>query len=294
MLRSASWLVAAVLVSAVAGTGRADFVLSGSEHLNVNLAHDIGILYDSSTANVVSGGNVSLFDVNDEALLRVVSGEVHNLRLYDNSNVDISGGDVGALSAYSNSSIHMSTGSIVWRLDAYDSTSVDIFGGTIDLLYAWNENPVAISGGTIRKASFRGNSTAEVSGGIFDNLDAIWDSTTTISGGEFSAGVNMGSSGTMDIFGGSIPSLSASDGIVTFHGYDFRGSGGLSLEDEWVVGTGWLTGKWSDGTAWITRVDVNSGPWATIRLNVVPEPSTLAMLLCGLLAITCYWKRRRG
>ena len=82
------------------------------------------------------------------------------------------------------------------------------------------------------------------------------------------------------------------DSSVTLRGYDFRGGAGdLILDGDRILGTGVLIGKWFDDTSWALTID-NNDPGAMV--TTIPEPSTLAMLLCGLLTLTCYWKRRRG
>ena len=74
MIRLASCLaVLAVLVSAV--TGRADFVLTGTQHLDVTQSHDEGTLHDSSTADILSGGRIEKnISVEDNAHLQVFDG----------------------------------------------------------------------------------------------------------------------------------------------------------------------------------------------------------------------------
>lgn len=51
-------LVAAVCVSLMSGVARADFTLTGSQHLDVSDHHGFGKLYDSSTATILPGGVV--------------------------------------------------------------------------------------------------------------------------------------------------------------------------------------------------------------------------------------------
>jgi hypothetical protein len=98
----------------------------------------------------------------------------------------------------------------------------------------------------------------------------------------------------MNVSGGIInDGLWARDtSTVTLYGYDFRATGGLSLNGEKVLGTGLLTGKWFDGTPWATNIRANESG-ATIR--AIPEPSTLALLGMGAAGLlVCAWPRRGG
>ena len=70
--------------------------------------------------------------------------------------------------------------------------------------------------------------------------------------------------------------------IVTFDGYDFGATDGLTLDGNTVLGTGVLTGKWADGTAWTTTIE-DHDPTATIL--AVPEPAALSLLALGGLAL---------
>ncbi len=176
-------LVAAVLTLMISAAARADFSLIGTEHLDVTWSHANGYLSDSSTADVLDGGSVSV------------------LYAHDSSTVDISGGNIGLFVTTRDSVVRISDGSVS-DLYAYQNSTVDISGGQVAHL------------------------------GVFDTMD--------------------------------IPSSN----VVTFHGYDFQATAGLSLDGNKVVGTGLLTGKWLDGILWVTAVR-GTPPGATIQ--VLPE-----------------------
>jgi len=113
--------VLVLVVSAGAATGRADFVRTGNDHLEVNSYHGTGIMYDSSTVDVVSGGSVDLTEVNDDALLRVVGGKVLNLRTFDTGTAEIVSGD----------STMMITGGEFQKLRMVSGGTADIAGGSM-------------------------------------------------------------------------------------------------------------------------------------------------------------------
>jgi len=110
--------------------------------LNDNMTHDLNSavaedhveVYNSTTVNLLTGGEIS-----------------GNLKAYDNSTVNVSGGTIGdGLWAWDNSTVNVSGGSITGDLDAYDSSTVNVSGGSIgDDLKAYDNSTVNVSGGTI-------------------------------------------------------------------------------------------------------------------------------------------------
>jgi hypothetical protein len=86
---------------------------------------------------------------------------------------------------------------------------------------------------------------------------------------------------TVDISGGSVGWLYAYDwSVVSFYGQNFSVGEGLSLYDDRVLGTGWLSGEWFDGTPWSVNIYRNA---PTVTILAIPEPATL--LLFGLGAV---------
>jgi len=126
MCRFTSFLT--VLVLAAASTVRADFILVDSQHLEVAVAHSTGVLYDSNTADVVSGGRITNAYVNDEALLQALGGYVGSgggLWVYNAGEVQIAtGGWVYGLSAYDTGEVHIAGGVVHGYLKAYGSSTV--------------------------------------------------------------------------------------------------------------------------------------------------------------------------
>ena len=111
-------------------------------------------------------------------------------------------------------------------------------------VYAWDSSTVNIFDNT--------------SSGGGDAIYAYGNSTVNISGG-----------GLNDIYG-------YTDSSITFHGYDFMATDGLTLDDGYVLGTGVLTGNWFDDTYFSIDILENG---ATIM--AIPEPSTLLLLGLG-------------
>ncbi len=268
------FLIAVALVLVLASTGRADFVLAGSDYLEVNSTHSNGILFDSSTANVVAGGEIGNAYVNDASSLAVSGGNVGALESYSTSNVDMSAGRItNHLYSYDTSSVVLSGGEVGTYLYSYDTSSVVVSGAKVDYMAAYEMSSVNVSGGEILRLASYETTSVDISGGYIDNLV-------------------LGQMSTADISGGDIGGVSANeDSSVTFFGYDFRTTDGLSLDGDMVVGTGLLMGKWQDGTQWF--IHIGSHPeTSTIRVNVIPEPSTIIMLLTGALGLLFYRLRK--
>lgn len=305
-------LIATVFILTVAGNGRADFVLDGVQHLDVTSSHSAGVLWESSSADVQAGGSVTNAHLNDDAVLTVSGGNVRDLdarnasritissgmisnilHAYDASAVTISGwgGVSSALYAHNDSTVDISDGWAI-SLSAYNDATVNVSGGTVHHLETNNDSTADISDGRIYSLKAHDTSSVVLSGGTVSDIDrglsAFGASTVAISGGSVAGYVNAWNTSTMDISGGTISVLNAyEESSVTIHGFDFRATGGLSLDGEIVLGTGVLTGKWSDGTSWIMPIQGNDSG-ATIR--VVPEPATLSLLALSGLA---FLRRRR-
>jgi hypothetical protein len=251
--------LATSLVAGVAEAG--DFVLSGNQHLNVTTAYANGVLYDSSTADVLAGGSIFHAYANDCSVLSVASGGVSYLDAYDTSAANISGGDVGYLNAYNTGVVNISGGNVS-SIFAYNTSVANMSGGGVGDLGADGTGVVNASGGTVSRMIARYGGVANMSGGSVSNLVARFGGAANISGGSL----------------GDLAAYETSS--ATFYGYDFRAFGGLSLDGQRVVGlTGILTGKWCDGTPWVTTISWH-GSEAIMR--VVPEPSSVLALLLAV------------
>jgi len=282
-----------------AGTARANFVLEDTGHLDVTTSHDTGVLWNSSTADVLTGGYIGYAYVNDEATLHVLKLQgtsresVRNLYAYDMSTVDISGavdnnyyGTVSYLTAYAKSTVNISGGRVGRYLYAYGSSVVNVSGGDVnDYLNACDSSTVNVSGGEVgNQINASATSTVDISGGLVAYLNVSATSTVDISGGLVGTLITENAS-TVDISGGLVGNLYAyNPSTVTLHGYDFRATGGLTLDGDNVLGTGVLTGRWygPDDTMWAMTI---SGNAAGATILAIPEPATLSLLALGGLAM---------
>jgi hypothetical protein len=241
--------------------------------LEVDSSHSVGILYDSSTADVVVGGYVKDAYVNNASGLMIFAGGVGTVESYDTSTVTVFGGGIIGLNAYDTSSMIISGGGIQ-SLKSQDASSVDISGGVVNRMNTSNTSSMIISGGTFDILYTYDVSNVDISGGNFNDLFVYNTSNVDISGG--------GIENYLKVYGTS---------SVTFHGYDFRVTGGLRLEGDRVLGTGALTGRWFDKTPWIVNVSRND---ASATILVVPEPSTLVLLAMGAMGLVGYaWRQRK-
>jgi len=142
------------ILAIAASTHAQDFTLTNNEHLDVTSDYHYGYLWDSSTANVTTGGSMSYAQANDEAIL------------------NISGGKVEELEASNNSTLNIYNGLVTDDIDAYHNTNVNIFGGSVDGLRTYDNSTVNMSGGSI---SEDGLQVWDASIVIFDGYDFTLD-----------------------------------------------------------------------------------------------------------------------
>ena len=238
--RKVLYLVAAAvltLAGSLVSQARADFILTGTEYLNVTAAHDTGILYDSSTAKVLGGGYIQDAYISGSASLLVQrpSGEaVGTARVYDAGLVAVSSGNLSKLYAYGNSGVDM-TGGYISKAYVNDEAHLAVSaGGKITSIYASNASSVAVNGATVDFVRTNDTSSAVVSsatgeGPVSGGLDANDNSTMTVIGGSFyslrasntsNATVNGGNfSGWIEAFGSSMVTLSGGETASLFAYY---------------------------------------------------------------------------
>jgi len=270
-----------VVALCCAGQARADFVLSGSEHLEVNSSHGRGDLNDSSTVDLLLGGSISRVHVQDEALLRFLGGTVS--QLYVEGSVEVFGGCPGRYlisHVYSGGVIDILSGVFGRRTTVTGAGVVNIYGGTFPgssyetCVSIGDSINVNVYGGIFeRGVSVSDASEVVISGGTFSHrLSAGGTSSLDISDGTFLGELIVADTSTLSISGGDFPVLivgGSSD--VFFQGYDFGATDGLYLDGDKVLGSGTLTGKWEDGTSWAASIPY-IGSSATIR--IISEPLT--------------------
>lgn len=250
------------------------FALYGTEHLDVTSYYLTGILWDSSTADVTTGGAIMNAYLNGTSNMTISDGYIGNLYSSNTSNVSISGGQVaGNIYAHENSMINITGGSIK-SLQAIGASVTNIFGGNIFNLSINYSGKVNMFGGNIERLYTHGTSKANIYGG---NLDYLIGDNTSIT----------------NIYGGNIHALQANNANkITFYGSDFHTTNGLFLFNTRVLGTGILTGKWIDGTPWTIDIVTNT-PSATIKVITIPEPTSLLAFLAGLMGFGTIIKYRK-
>jgi hypothetical protein len=162
--------VAAVLVLILISQAQG-FILTGNQQTMVNgLCPGINALYDTSRADVVSGGNV------------------YQLKTYDNSSMTISdSGNVTFLNTYENSNVDMYNGT-VQVFGTQGSSSADIYGGSVHSLGIFNSSFVSISGGSAANLYTHDFGSAELSGGSFGTLGAYNSSIITFNAQDYILG----------------------------------------------------------------------------------------------------------
>jgi len=144
------------LLAIAASTHAEDFTLIDTQHLDITTSYINGYLWDFSTANVLTGGDISCAYVNDEAILDISGGYVDELAAYNNSTVNVFTGNVGdnGFSVHDSSTLNVFGGNFKENISARDSSMVNISGGSIEMLQVddlWLNGPqrVNIDGGTI-------------------------------------------------------------------------------------------------------------------------------------------------
>lgn len=237
-------LVIGGIVQAVVLGEDPEFTLTGNDYLAVTIAYSQGELYDDSSTDIQPSGSIT------------------QVSAYDNSSVTLSGGSVGQLSVYDNTSIMFSNGSAN-QISTSDSSDITIFDGSINELYADDTSSVQLFDGSV-VSLFAGDSvTVNIFGGTVMDYLGAWGSSE------------------LELTGGAIVYLDAG-GIsqTTFYGYGWSVTGGLSIVDNQLFGTGMLSGFWEDGTSWNTEIGWNADT-ATITLVQVPEPSMIFLMTIG-------------
>ena len=245
-----------VATLAVAVRARADFVLTGTEHLDVSSAHDVGGMWDTSTADLLYGGRISTTYVNDEANLHITDGWISTLNAYNSSSVDMWGGEVSTSYLYGEAWLRLAYGDVS-QLTARDHSRFGVYGNVVTL------NAYDSSRGDINRRS-------DVS-----TLYAHGEARLRVLDGKVST-LEAGDSSSAHLWGGEVLNLSAEGASsVTIHGYDFHVSGGLTWNGDELLGSGVLTGKWAGADEWwITTIQTNA-PGASLRAMVlVPGDAT--------------------
>ena len=245
MSRKAVLVILMVANMLVTGTAWADFYLTGTQHMNVTSNHSTGALYDSSSVDISGGQTLSLGAWNSSTV-NITGGYVGDLDLWNSSSMNISGGYTSTVDASDNTTVNITGGDVNGHLILKDTSSATFSGGNM------NGYLVAF-----------GSSSVTISGGKFRNNHSAWIKTTEYSTMNISDGyvykLTPLDSSTVDVTGGLVRQVTATgtSSTVSFYGYDFSGSVGISFAGDTVLGTGELSGRWLDGTLWTTNINIH-------------------------------------
>ncbi len=204
--------------------------------------------------------NVRLFDtLPDHTTVDMTGGSAYNILTYDFSTLNVSGGQTEVF-AYNQSTINVSGGT-VYTLDALDFSNVNVFGGSVRGLHAYDTGIVNVSDSAdVFSLVASEYGVVNVSGGSVDHLAALEFGTFNLSGG---AGFDY--------------LVAENSGLINIFGYD------LSKTDiGGGYGYGFVSGEWEDGTIFTIDFSV-AGAYSRVVLYEIPEPSTLVIIMTGLL-----------
>ncbi|MFC1793869.1 PKD domain-containing protein [Planctomycetota bacterium] len=235
MKRKSILALAIVALMLATGMARADFVFTGTQHMDVTSNHSMDVLWDSSSVNILSG-------------------YVDRLDAWNFSAVELSGGNVSKLNAWNSPTVSILPGALVnCPFIKQDNSSVVISGGFFaGNLTALDNSSVAITGGNIRGDHntyliARSSSTVNISGGRVQQLSAYGTSNTTFYGYDFT--------GT---------------GSISFDGDKDLGTG--ELYGKWFDGTTWTTNI-NIHDAGATILDVSEPPNSSPIADAGPDQS---------------------
>jgi hypothetical protein len=155
--------------------------------------------------------------------------------------------------------------------------------GLIYWMYLYDTSHVAVMGGEINRLFTYNNSIVDVETGAGIVFPTAHDTSTiniTCGGSRKIVGFD---NGLINISGGTmITAYAYESSTITFIGKDFRASGGLSLNNGRVSGSGTLSGMWNDNTRWAVDFMAIS---STANVNVIPEPCSLLLLGLGCMVL---------
>lgn len=236
---------------------------------------------DAGSAASISGGSIGSFaSVSGSSLLTISDGVVHSLFAADNSVINVSGGEITEGGIFDTGAIlTISGGEIRSFFSVIDATLI-IDGGSAENAFLDLDSSLLISDGTLTGADIQqgrldmsggelagevfvsGTSDAQISGGLVSgDLRAIFGAHVELLGQSFSLNgspisglINPGDSLIVDARGGAILSGVLADGSPI----DF------ALNETSIPGQDQFSAD------------------STLRLTLVPEPSTM-----GIMAITC-------
>ena len=174
------------------------------------------------------------------------------------------------------------TAAVDW--DITEGLETIITGDDYGNIAVYNDAELTVTGGHASHISSYDSSIVNIqdylSAGL--SIDLNGQSTINVYGG-FINGIGIGSatSATLNLYGGNIDYIGYPETdtfTINIYGYDFNYSGGF------------LTGKWLDGTDF--SILVRNSVYPNDNINLIPEPTTLAILGLGFLCFRTNRKRR--
>lgn len=188
-------------------------------------------------------------------------------------------------------------GTVAGNVRADDDSIVNISGGTIFDLDAHDNSVSTVTGGSIEEFNLFGNAVVNFSGGTLTiDVEMFNNSALVMTGGTINAagslrGILLSDNATASISGGTISNaiVIRESGMVTLSGLSFNFAAGDYAAGSALDGQV-VTGTLADGSAFSQEVSFENSVNATLRLEVIPEPSSLALLGLGGLLVA---RRRR-
>ena len=190
--------------------------------------------------------------------------EYWNVGVYDtppdHTTVDMLGGLVDSISAHNESIVNLSGGSVS-TLSAFDSCTINAFGGSVYTLWAYDTGTVNVWGDAdVVVLDTRETGTVNIIGGTVDRAGTLDFGTINLSGGLVLDGLWAGDSGIINIYGFDLAK-------------EISGGG---------YGYGFVSGKWTNGTMF--NIDFGWSPtYSRVVLHEIPEPTTLVIVMAGVL-----------
>jgi hypothetical protein len=205
-----------------------------------------------------------------------------------------------------NATLMMTGGQLMTSIEAEGGTSY-ITGGVLNTLgvltsgiFAHGTAYVEMSNVSVDAVSSNGGTFNILSGAVQAVVWAEWNGTMNIFGGQIDAVQGLEVTGVLNIYGGTfgenavlLPPLFQDGGSVNIYGSGFNYPFGV-VPDQ--VGT--VTGLLADGSSisldFLPPDLLSDTQPLTISLLPIPEPSTIALLVSGLLCLAFLHCRRAG
>jgi len=160
-------------------------------------------------------------------------------------------------------------------------------GDDYDIVSVLNDATLGMTGGKVEHLHTDGSSTLNLFDGMVSWLIASDTSTMNIYGGLIEHALIVDRQSSVNLFGGTITEgvTIPHSGRVNVYGY------GFDFRSGWE-GNGWLSGYWLDDTPFSIYFMDSAEPFPGSQIVLIPEPSTLFLLLLGGLVVKkggCYY-----